>query len=64
MPKKLEEIKDAVMKSDMRPRKGQTKEQAAWAIATAQYKKIGKMHKKNHPRSLDELREIAKSKGA
>lgn len=59
MPKKLEEIKDAVMESGVKPRKGETKEQAAYAIATAQYKKM-----KKHPKNLDELREIAKSKGA
>lgn len=40
MPKKLEEIKNAILREGkVKPRKGKTKEESAYAIATSVIKK-------------------------
>lgn len=62
MPKKLEEIKNAILRNPkFSPRtEGESKESAAYAIATNQYKKMQAKRKRSHPRNLDELKEISR----
>ena len=60
MPKKLEEIKDAIMKKDFVPRDGASKEEAAYAIATAKVKQMKDKKAAKAPKSTDDLRKMSK----